>query len=342
MTTSHETLRFGLSSKGSLASGTTDLLDRAGLRVHKPNARQYAASIPSLPGVEVIFQRPTDIFHKVQEGTLDLGVTGYDITCEHTDAADDVIVVRKLGFGHADLVIAVPESWLDVTNITDLADLSMMYKERGRKLRVATTFHNLTRNWLFSKGITNFTLVNADGALEVAPKMGHADVIADLTATGTTLRENRLKEIGGGTILDSEACLICNAHQLTTSPQRLRLTKHILELLEANLRASRYVTLLANIRGHSKNDVGERLIEEPGLSGLVGPSVVEVYPKGDTSMTWYEINIVIERHKLLDTMEHLRAIGGTDITVNYPQYVFDAASESFAYLEAQLHAKTHS
>jgi ATP phosphoribosyltransferase len=334
-----ETLRLGLPSKGALAGGAMSLLKNAGLKVHKPNERQYSAQIPSLPGVEVIFQRATDVLHKVHDGTLDMGITGYDITSEYTGASDDVLVIRKLGFGGADLVIAVPESWLDVGSVADLADLAMLYKDKGRKLRVASTFHNLTRNWLFKKGITNFTLVNADGALEVAPRMGYADVIADLTATGTTLRENRLKEIRGGTILESEACLICNSRQLETHPAKLHLVKQMLELIEANIRAGSYVTLLANIRGTSADDVGERLTQMPELSGLIGPGVVEVYPKTTYAERWYEINIVIKRKNLLPTMEHLRDIGGKDITVNYPQYVFDARSELYDYLIDSLRLK---
>lgn len=344
---SEQTLRLGIPSKGSLAKDGMDLFANAGLKIHKPNARQYSATIKSLPGVEVFFQRPTDIFHKVQDGTVDIGVTGIDIAHEYAEAdfdticgqssrSGDVVIARPLGFGAARLVVAVPESWLDVTSVTDLADLAMHYKEKGRKLRVATTFHNLTRKWLFRKGITNFTIVNAEGALEVAPSMGYADVIADLTATGTTLKENRLKEIQGGTILASEACLVCNAKNLSQSPQKLRLVKYILEYIEANLRAKKFVSVLANIQGTSQDEVGERLVNATDLSGMVGPSVVKVYSKLSDTSTWYEVNIVIERNKLLDTIEHLRDIGGKDITITYPQYVFNAESRTFNDLQSLL------
>lgn len=336
MTENRDTLRLGLPSKGSLAEGALDFLNRAGLKVHKPNARQYIAKIPSLPGVEVILQRPTDIFHKVQDGTLDLGVTGLDIYHEYTDTSDDTLVVQKLGFGGASLVVAVPESWLDVASVGDLADLAVLYKERGRKLRIATTFHNLTRNWLFAKGITNFSIVNADGALEVAPSMGYADLIADLTATGTTLRENRLKILDGGIILDSEATLIANGRQLSQNPEKLRLTRYILEFMEASLRARKYVSLLANIRGESVEQIGGLLNQEPSLSGLVGPSVVQVHPKSKHADGWFEVHLVIERAKLFETMEHLRTMSGTDITVTYPQYVFSDTSETFNTLKQQL------
>lgn len=341
MNVSMANLRFGLPSKGSLGDDSMDLLRNAGLRVHKPNARQYSASIPSLEGVEVFLQRPTDIFHKVQDGTLDVGIIGFDIMNEYSDltdirqakngaflTSDDVIMALKLGFGAASLVIAVPESWLDVSSVADLADLAINYKDKSKKLRVATTFSTLTRNWLYRKGITNFTLVKAEGALEVAPSMGYADIIADLTATGTTLKENRLKTIKGGTILESEAILICNAHQLRQNVHKRNCLKDILELIDANLHARQYVTVMANIRGESREQVGRLLIEETDLSGLVGPSVVEVFSKPSGTDSWYEVSLVIERSRLLETMEHLRHVRGKDITVSYPQYVFGEASQT--------------
>lgn len=329
-------LKLGLPSKGALEKDALSFLDGAGLRVYKPNVRQYSALIPALPGVEVVFQRVSDIFHKVQEGSMDLGITGHDIYSEYTDPTDDVIVVKKLGFGGCALVLAVPESWIDVSSITDLADLSVMYKDRGKPLSIATKFRNLTRDWLYDKSITNFSLVNAEGALEAAPVMGYADIIADLTATGTTLKENQLKTLDGGTILDSEAVLIANAANLIQDPDKLRITRHMLELTEANQRARTYASISANIQGDSLEQVGKMLVQRPELSGLIGPSIVEIFPKTEQAAGWYEVRIVIEQHNMLDTVEHLRKTGGANIIVGKPQYVFNSQSDSYAQLAEQL------
>lgn len=347
--TDYRPLRFGLPSKGSLGSKSQEFLSKAGLSVHKPNERQYSASIPSLPDVEVFFQRPTDIFHKVKDGTLDAGITGFDIMSEYSESPDvalhnaasfatseGLIMALKLGFGEANLVVAVPESWLDITSIADLADMATKYREQGRKLRVASTFTSLTRTWLYRKGITNFTLVQADGALEVAPSMGYADIIADLTATGTTLKENRLKILKGGVILESEACLVVNGYELAQSPLKRDRFKHMLELVDASLHAKKYVTVVANIQGESSDHVGELIVKNTELVGLVGPSVTPVYTRHANGTRWYEINIVIKKSQLIATMQQLRKIGGKDITVSYPHYIFREYSETYSAVEKLL------
>lgn len=328
-------LTIALPSKGALEKSALSFLEKSGMRVYKPNPRQYAAVIPSQPGVEVIFQRVTDIFRKVEDGSIDLGITGYDIVREYGDESDEVIVVSKLGFGACRLVAAVPDSWLDVSSVNDLVGLSVAYKDSGRKLRIATKYHSLTRDWLYRSGIMNFTLVNADGALEAAPQMGYADMIIDLTETGTTLRENRLKTLDGGTIVESEAVLIANMRSLQ-NPDKLELMRHMLELIDAHLSARRYISVKANIRGESEEQVGSKLAAVPELAGLVGPSVTPIYPKLPDGESWFEITILIEARQLLPTVEHIRAVGGSAISVVQPMYVFDEESSTYRDLVQQL------
>lgn len=329
-------LRLALPSKGELERPTLEFFTEAGLGVHKPNQRQYSAYIPSAPQVEVVFQRVTDVFHKVAQGNADLGITGLDVVSEHGEEQEDVIVVENLGFGKCDLVVAVPENWVDISSSTELADLAIAYKEKGKNLRIATKYANLTRSWLYQNGITHFALVEADGALEAAPAMGYADVIADITSSGTTLRENRLKTIRGGTILKSEACLIGNKLALVESTSKLQLTKQILELIEAHLRARKFVSITANIRGESIEALGRRLSQDPKLSGLVGPSITHVFPHIRNENDWYAVTIVVERDIMVDTIEHLRRNQGTDITVTNPSYVFDSKSWLYEKLEELL------
>jgi ATP phosphoribosyltransferase len=331
-------LRVALPSKGALEKSTMDFFANAGLRVHKPNERQYSATIPAAPGIEILFQRVTDIFDKVADGSVDLGVTGFDVVSEETEEGDDVVVVQPLGFGRCELVIAVPESWVDISSLAELADLATTYKEKGRELRIATKYSNLTRNWLYERGLTYFSLVGADGALEVAPSMGYADIIIDITSSGTTLRENQLKMLNGGTLLKSEAVLIGNRRTLLESPEKLQHTRLILELVEAHLRARKFVSITANIRGESQEAVARLLAQEPKLSGLMGPSIAPVYIKarGDGDTHAFAVTVVVERDVLLPTIDHLRKQQGTDITVIAPDYVFDSKSWSFENLEQLL------
>ena len=188
-------LRLLLPSDGDLHQPTLDFMRDCGLPVRRPNARRYTATVPALPGVEVLFQRTADITSKVEEGSADLGVTGMDRLLEYRE--DDrraAVLVDNLGYGRCDLVLAVPDVWLDVTSLADLADLALEFRQEGKQLRIATKYPRLLSEFLHDRGINYFTLAPASGTLEAAPLAGYADLIADLTATGTTLRENRLKD----------------------------------------------------------------------------------------------------------------------------------------------------
>lgn len=336
--TYNEKLILTLPSKGQLGETSSEFLGRAGLRVHKPNKRQYTGSIPSLDGCEVVFQRPTDIFGKVNEGRCDIGITGLDIVMESTEESDDVIVIEKLGFGKCELLLAVPDSWIDVTSIADLADLSLRNQERGSQLRIATKYSNLTKEYLYRQGISHFLLVHADGAMEAAPRMGYADLIADLSETGTTLRENHLRPIDGGVIIESESVLIGNKRTLRASPQKLEILREMLELIEAHQRARKFVSVRANINGSSVNDVQQRILADPQLSGTKGPGVVEVASPAGVTDKWFETNLLVPSNLIHKTMQHLRALGGTDIIVHRPDYVFDEHSETYDRFEVMLYA----
>jgi len=335
---SADKLIVALPSKGNLADPCEAFFARAGLPIYKPNRRQYSATIPRLPGAEVVYQRPLDILNKVMEGRADIGVTGLDIVAEHGEDSADVMVVDRLGFGRCELLLAVPDSWIDVSSIADLADLSLRYQARGGQLRIATKFSNLTRNFLYQQGIAHFLLVHAEGAMEAAPRMGYADLIADLSQTGTTLRENHLRPIDGGTIIDSEAVLIANRRRLRASPSKLETLREMIELMEANRRARQFVSLRANISGASVCDVQERILANPALSGSKGPGVVAVASPPGSALKWFETNLLVRSELIHKTMQHLRAIGGTDIIVTHPNYVFDEKSETYDRFERLLHS----
>lgn len=210
--TSPDAIRIALPSKGHLYDGIVEILRTAGYKVRRASDRQYEATIAGHPRFHVVFMRPSDIVTQVQEGRCHLGVTGMDVYAERAaEASRTVVVTPDLGYGGCRLVVAVPESWIDVSHVIDLVDLTSEFKASGRTFRVSTKYPALTQAHFRKWGIYYYQIIDSEGALELHPSLGIADVIVDLTSSGTTLKDNRLKEIEQGTVLDSASCLIGNA-----------------------------------------------------------------------------------------------------------------------------------
>ncbi len=208
-------LRLAIPSKGHLYEGVVEILKTAGYKVRRASDRQYEATVAGHPRFHIVFMRPTDIVTQVQVGRCHLGVTGMDLYAEREPESErTVVVVPDLGYGGCRLVVAVPESWIDVTHIIDLVDLTAEFKASGKTFRVSTKYPALTRSYFRRWGIYDYQLIDSDGALELHPTLGIADVIVDLTSSGITLKDNRLREIEGGTVLESASCLIGHAPSL--------------------------------------------------------------------------------------------------------------------------------
>ena len=334
------TLRLALPSKG-MEQQTLDFLATCGMKVSRPNPRQYRATIPVLGGVEVLFQRATDVFSKVAEGSVDLGITGYDIVCEHQREDDGVVMLEKaLGYAGCALVLAVPEGWIDVSSVTDVAEISAEFRRRGRDLRVASKYPNLSRQFLFDNGINYYTIVESDGALEAAPALNSADIIVDIVSSGVTLRENRLKRIAGGTIVESQACLIGNRAALRDDPPKLEIARNVLELIEAQMRSREYFSLTGNIRGDSPEAVARRVTSHTEVAGLRGPTISKVYPKLGGEEGWYAATVVVQSKLLLQAIDALRRAGAGDVSVAPLRYMFQNKCWSFEALRRQLSERT--
>jgi ATP phosphoribosyltransferase len=342
-TMTSENLRLALPSKGRIEEGTRDFFERVGFPVRRPNARQYVGALRGMPGVSVLFQRASDIVTKVESGLADVGITGMDIVAEYQADNDAVIVLMPdLGFSRCRFVIEVPEAWVDITTIADLADLAADFRARGRTLRVITDSPNLVKDFLYAHGVTYFVVVEGEGGLEAAPAIDTADIVADRTETGTTLRDNRLKEVEGGTIMETQACLIGNRRELRASREKREHLRHLMEFAEAHLRSRRYRTLTANVRGDSAGEVASHVIGQVETAGTLGPTVAPVFPKGAGIQSgpvitavetgWYAVSIVVEEHLLLPAIDHLRRAGSGGITVGAPDYVFEPVSRAYAAL----------
>ncbi|XP_058188641.1 ATP phosphoribosyltransferase 2, chloroplastic [Rhododendron vialii] len=332
-------IRLGLPSKGRMATDTLDLLKDCQLSVRQVNPRQYVAEIPQLSNFEVWFQRPKDIVRKLVSGDLDLGIVGLDIVSEYGQGNEDLILVHDaLDFGDCHLSLAIPKYGI-FENINSLRELAQMPQWTPEKpLRVATGFTYLAPKFLKENGLKHVTFSTADGALEAAPAMGIADAIVDLVSSGTTLRENNLKEIEGGVILESQAVLVASRKSLTQMKGVLDITHEILERLEAHLRAAGQLTVTANMRGTSAEEVAERVLSQTSLSGLQGPTVSPVFCKRDgrVAADYYAIVICVPKKMLYKSVQQLRAIGGSGVLVSPLTYIFDEEPPRWRELLSKL------
>jgi ATP phosphoribosyltransferase len=333
-------LRIALPSKG-WEDDTLRFLGQCGLRVDRSNPRQYRARMRGLPtgAAEVVFQRAPDIFEEVNAGTVELGITGYDIVAEHRAEDDDILVVHgELGFRRCMLVVAVPEGWVDVSNVADLAEVAVELRAAGRQMRVATKYPNLARQFLYDRGMTYFEMVEISGAIEAAPALETADIICDITSSGVTLRENRLKPVGGGVVVESQACLIGNRKNLASDPERLEATRCLLELVDAYLRSRQQVSITANIRGESAEAVARKVLASGTVAGLRGPTVAPVFAKDPSDGDWFALTVIVAEDALLPTVEALRRSGASEVTATPVRYVFESKSWTYEALKRQLHA----
>ncbi|KAM3762613.1 hypothetical protein ACB098_01G360600 [Castanea mollissima] len=332
-------IRFGLPSKGRMASDTLDLLKDCQLSVKQVNPRQYVAQIPQLANLEVWFQRPKDIVRKLVSGDLDLGIVGFDTVSEYGQGNEDLILVHDaLEYGDCHLSLAIPKYGI-FENINSLKELAQMPQWTAEKpLRVATGFTYLGPKFMKENGLKYVTFSTADGALEAAPAMGIADAILDLVSSGTTLKENNLKEIEGGIVLESQAVLVASRKALIQRKGALDITHEILERLEAHLRAVGQFTVTANMRGSSAEEVAERILSQPSLSGLQGPTVSPVFRKCDGKVVsdYFAIVICVPKKALYKSVQQLRAVGGSGVLVSPLTYIFDEETPRWRELLRKL------
>lgn len=205
-------ITIALPSKGRMKEDASAIFARAGMNiVSVGNDRSYRGRVEGWDDVEIAFLSASEISREVGSGLVDFGVTGEDLMREEWAEVDTrVEFAARLGFGHADVIVAVPEIWLDVDTMADLGDVAADFRARhGRRLEIATKYWRLTQqHFSATHGIQLYRIVESLGATEGAPAAGQADIIVDITSTGSTLRANHLKILSDGVILKSEACLV--------------------------------------------------------------------------------------------------------------------------------------
>jgi ATP phosphoribosyltransferase len=203
-------ITIGLPSKGRLKDKAVAFFDDRGLKVlQSDKERNYFATIENKPNIKIIYLHAKEIIQRLGDGTLDIGISGLDLLNEsEKNLQNKINIKKKLDFGEANLVVAVPDDWIDVQTIADLEEIAFdIRSKRNTRLRVATKYPNLTNKFLISKGVTQYKLISSLGATETYPFIGSSEIITDITSTGKTLEDNNLRVLKDGLILKSTACL---------------------------------------------------------------------------------------------------------------------------------------
>ena len=203
-------ITIGLPSKGRLKEKAVAFFEDKGLKVlQNKKERNYFATIENKPDIKIIYLHAKEIIQRLGDGTLDIGISGLDLLNEsENNLKDKIYIKQKLNFGEANLVVAVPDDWIDVQTVADLEEVAFDIRIKiNARLRVATKYPNLTNNFLISKGVTQYKLISSLGATETYPFIGSSEIITDITSTGKTLEDNNLRVLKDGMILKSKACL---------------------------------------------------------------------------------------------------------------------------------------
>ena len=203
-------ITIGLPSKGRLKESSISFLDKNNLKLTTNGGeRNYFAEVKNFPNIKIIYLHAKEIIQRIGDDTLDIGISGLDLLNESAaNLKQKIEIKKKLDFGLANVVIAVPDDWIDVQTLADLEEVSFDFRDKkNTRLRVATKYPNLTNTFLVSKGITQYKIVPSLGATETYPFIGSSEIITDITSTGKTLKDNNLRILKDGLILKSQACL---------------------------------------------------------------------------------------------------------------------------------------
>ncbi|TBW37223.1 ATP phosphoribosyltransferase [Siculibacillus lacustris] len=321
---STDRLVIAVPSKGRLQENANAFFERAGLPVLQPGgARNYRGRLGGIDDVEIAFLSASEITREIAVGNVHLGVTGLDLVQETVPAwAQKVHLVTELGFGFADVVVAVPMAWIDVATMADLADVAAEFRARhGHQLRIATKYLNLTRRFFAEHGIADYRNVESLGATEGAPASGAAEAIVDITTTGSTLAANDLKILSDGVILKSQAHLVASRNAAWSDLARAQ-ARTILDRVASEARARR------------TREVRTRLDDAAGALAAVaalGATAPFGLPAAGGPLTLH-----VPSARVAAVADLLRARGAATVTVARLDWVFAADAEMADALEAAL------
>ena len=210
-------INIGLPSKGRLKHDTIKIFKKKKLKIYSERGeRDLFGYIKKIPNVKIIYLHARECIEQLSLGNIDIGFSGYDLFKENeVNVQNKILINNRYDYGKANLVLAIPDLWIDVQTLLDLDEVADEFKKKKKGLlRVATKYPNLTRQFLYSKGVTQFQLIKSLGSTEVAPFTGTAEIISDITSTGATLKANNLRILKDGEILKSQACLMISKKSL--------------------------------------------------------------------------------------------------------------------------------
>jgi len=210
-------INIGVPSKGRLKHDTIDIFRKNKLNIYSERGeRDLFGYIKKIPNVKIIYLHARECIEQLSLGNIDIGFSGYDLLKEsEINVQNKILINKRYDYGKANLVLAIPDLWIDVQTLLDLDEVADEFKKKKKRLlRIATKYPNLTRQFLYSKGVTQFRLVQSLGSTEVAPFTGTAEIISDITSTGATLKANNLRILKDGKILKSQACLMISKKSL--------------------------------------------------------------------------------------------------------------------------------
>jgi ATP phosphoribosyltransferase len=313
-------------AKGRLQENAESFFARAGLDLIKPRgARDYRGSIADLPAVGVAYLSASEIVELLARGAVHFGLTGEDLVRELIPDADrHVVFIDDLGFGHANVVVAVPQAWIDVRRMADLDDVATAFRlKHDRKMRVATKYVNLTRNFFAAHAIADYRIVESSGATEGAPAAGSAELIVDITTTGATLAANGLKVIDDGVILRSQANLVA-ARAANWSAAERGTARIVLDRIAAQKRARAFREVRTRFGG----------CDDALLAEARQRFEVEAPFGGPTSSGMLTLHCPPKHVHALASL--LRERGADHVAVVELDYVFSRSNALYARLEAGL------
>jgi ATP phosphoribosyltransferase len=319
-------LILAVPSKGRLQQNAEGFFARSGLQLVKPRgARDYRGAIAGFDGVEVVYLSAAEITAQLSQGAVHLGVTGEDLVREMIPQSERrVVLIAGLGFGLANVVVAVPQAWIDVRGMADLDDVATAFRlKHERKMRLATKYANLTRNFFAEHGVVDYRIVESTGATEGAPAAGTAEMIVDITTTGATLAANGLKVIDDGVILRSQANLV--AARTAAWDTALRETaRHLLDRIAAQKRADSFAEVRTRFAG--LNDT--LLATARDKFGVASPF------GGPTSSGMLTLHCPLEHVQALSNF--LLRHGAEAVSVAALDYVYARDNPLYARLSAEL------
>jgi ATP phosphoribosyltransferase len=316
---SPDPLIIGLPSKGRTKEPTEAWLADSGFRLRVDGGeRGYTATLSGLPDVQVQLLPAADIAVGVDAGDLHLGVVGEDLLRERDEGVEArVMLIRALGFGRADLVVAAPRSWIDVDDMADVGEVAAAYLARtGRRLRVATKYTVQTRAFFARLGIVDYRIVESSGATEGAPATGAAELIVDITTTGATLQANGLKVLADGLILKSQFQLAAGL-SARWRPEHLACVRRLLGAVEARSRALKLA-----------------LLAWPVEQGAAAEAASEPFLRRGASRR--ANGLLAEMDDVFDIAAALAAAGVGPVSVTRPEFAFEPYSEAADALERRL------